>query len=52
MQQELKDIPRTQQEVRRQKGPIPLNAILLVVGLGAVLLLFFGLPVLETIIGD
>lgn len=51
-QQELKDIPKTPQEARRQKGPVPLMAIFLALGLFAVLFLFFGLPLIDSIHDD
>ena len=41
MTNEMKDTPRTKRETERQKGPIPLVAILLVLGLLAAFLLFF-----------
>ena len=46
-QQALKDIPKTPQEAKRQKGPIPLNAIFLVLGLFAVLVLYWILPLIS-----
>jgi hypothetical protein len=46
-QQELKDIPKTKAEERRQKGPVPMTAIFLALGLLAVFLFFFGLPLLD-----
>ncbi len=50
--QALKNVPKTEEAVRRQKGPIPLNAIFLCLGLLAVLFLFFGLPLIETLVND
>jgi hypothetical protein len=50
--QQMNDIPRTPQEVRRQKnGPIPMNAVFLALGLGAVLLLYYGPVWWEIIFG-
>lgn len=40
-QQAMKDVPKTAKEYRRQKGPIPLAAILLSIGLVIVFLLYF-----------
>ena len=42
----MPDIPHTWREYNRQKGPIPLTAIFLALGLIAVFILFF-LPVLS-----
>jgi hypothetical protein len=41
MKQELSDVPKTKEEARRQKGPIPLTAIFLAIGLAVVFILFF-----------
>ena len=41
MAQELSDIPKTGEEAKRQKGPVPLVAIMLAFGLLAALILFF-----------
>ena len=41
MGQALKDIPETGQEEKRQRGPIPLNAIFLVLGLFLVFLFYY-----------
>jgi hypothetical protein len=51
-QQALKDVPENANEYRHQKGPIPLNAIFLALGLFAVLFFFFGLPIIENIVPD
>ena len=51
-QQALKDIPETPQEYRRQKGPVPIIAILLVIALFAALFFFWGLPIIEDIVPD
>jgi hypothetical protein len=40
--QQLEDVPRTKNEERRQKGPMPLTAVFLCLGLAAVCVLFFG----------
>ena len=50
--QELKDPPKTPQEYRRQKGPIPATAIFLALGLFAVLFLVWGLPIIENLVPD
>ncbi len=42
MEQKMKDIPKTRKEAERQKGPIPLTALFLTIGLLGVFLLFFG----------
>lgn len=41
MKQALSDIPRSQKEVNRRKGPVPLAAILLAAGLMAVLIAYY-----------
>jgi hypothetical protein len=51
-QQALKDIPETPQEYRRQKGPVPMIAIFLVIALFAALFFFWGLPIIENIVPD
>jgi hypothetical protein len=51
-QQALKDIPKTPQEYRRQKGPVPMIAIFLVIALFAVLFFFWGLPIIENLVPD
>lgn len=48
-QQALKDIPKTTEQAKRQKGPIPLNALFIVFGLLAVLVLYWVLPLLESV---
>lgn len=48
-QQALKDIPKTPQEVKRQKGPTPLSGIMLALGLFVVLFLFWGLPLINSV---
>ncbi|MDB5491807.1 MAG: hypothetical protein JWO78_1656 [Micavibrio sp.] len=45
MGQEIKDVPKTGQEYRRQKGPVPLWAILMALCLIAAFVFFF-LPAL------
>jgi hypothetical protein len=47
MKQELEDVPATQREAERRKGPIPPSAIFLAIGLVAVLILFFGPAIIE-----
>lgn len=42
MEQRMPDIPKTHREAQRRKGPTPLIAIFLVMGLIAACLLFFG----------
>lgn len=42
MKQEMEDTPRTKQEYERQKGPIPLIAIILCLAFIIVFILFFG----------
>ncbi|MCE7886634.1 MAG: hypothetical protein DYH13_03915 [Alphaproteobacteria bacterium PRO2] len=41
MKQALEDDPKTPQEAARQRGPMPLTAIFLVLGLIAAFLFFF-----------
>jgi hypothetical protein len=49
MEQKIPDTPRTMAEYKRQKGPIPLSALFLAIGLLAVFALFWGLPLLESL---
>jgi len=44
MGQAIKDVPKTKQEYRRQKGPVPIWAIMLAICLIAAFIFFF-LPV-------
>ncbi len=49
MGQALKDVPKTQGEYNRQKGPVPPMAVLLVIGLFLVFAFFFGPALVETL---
>lgn len=46
MKQALTDDPKTPEEARRQRGPVPLLAIFLAIGL-ALAFIFFFLPVFD-----
>ena len=52
MGQALKDIPKTPEEERRQKGPVPLNAVFLVIGLFLVFLLYYSPAIWSFILGN
>lgn len=49
MGQALKDVPKNRLEYERQKGPVPLTAIMLVFALIAAFLAFYGPTIIETI---
>lgn len=42
MKQELEDEPRTDEEARRRKGPIPRNALFIAIALFIAVMLFYG----------
>ncbi len=52
MEQKIPDTPHTKAGYKRQKGPIPLSALFLALGLLAVFVLFWGLPLAESVLGS